>query len=134
MAALAALVADRENGWGSYIVYTVFVFFFLIMAAVLAQLGAPRPLLCAAANACARVLGNGELLYYSTVAIQLGWATQNSYKLLIRNLEPDENSRDVIAWALGSTLMLVLWLLIIFMAAFGRVRRTRKQEQDMAQM
>ncbi|KAG8461950.1 hypothetical protein KFE25_013969 [Diacronema lutheri] len=129
--ALATLVKEDANGWGGYIVFTLFIFVFLAHAAVLAYLGAPRPLCCGPI----KPLGNGELLFYSTIAIQLGWATQNSYNSLIAILEGGSDERlDTIAWAIGAALMLTLWLLILFFALFGNIVRTRKQEQDMAQL
>ena len=103
--ALATLVKEDANGWGGYIVFTLFIFVFLAHAAVLAYLGAPRPLCCGPI----KPLGNGELLFYSTIAIQLGWATQNSYNSLIAILEGGSDERlDTIAWAIGAALMLSL--------------------------
>jgi hypothetical protein len=128
--AIARVAADDANGWGGYIVYTVFVFIFLGFASVLAVRGAGKAILCHPI----KLLGNGELLYYSTVAIQLGWAVQNSYNTLINNAVQQDTRRQVIITSLGATMMLTLWLAIIFTAIFGRVRRFGRQEQDMSQL
>lgn len=127
--ALAGLCADELGGWGEYAVYTGAFALLLAFASALAFLGPPRALCCARVG----VLADAELLFYSTIAIQLGWATQSSYQLLVaRTLE--EQRRGVFVTALGASLMLTVWLLIAFTAVFGRVQRTREQERRLAQL
>ncbi|KAJ1628779.1 hypothetical protein T492DRAFT_1015596, partial [Pavlovales sp. CCMP2436] len=79
-------------------------------------------------------LAQSELLYYSTVAIQLGWGVQNSYQTLIEKLEDRDSRQSIVAIALGACSMLILLLVIIFLLIFGGIRRTAKQERDLAQL
>jgi len=118
-------VCDANNVcWGKYIVWTVFIGFFFGFAVFLAVRGSSRPV-CMDKVQC---LANIELLYFATVAIQLGWAIKNSYQTLIENVAQDTGSTiSIIYWTLGGTFMLIFWLLVFFTAIFGRVHRTPEE-------
>mmetsp|Transcript_23847 Transcript_23847/g.60347 ORF Transcript_23847/g.60347 Transcript_23847/m.60347 type:complete len:307 (-) Transcript_23847:103-1023(-) len=127
---LAKHSAIGADGWGAYIIYTIFAFVYLFIACALAGLGAPRAVCCGGM----KWLAQSELLYYSTVAIQLGWGVQNSYQTLIEKLEDRDSRQSIVAIALGACSMLILLLVIIFLLIFGGIRRTAKQERDLAQL
>lgn len=119
--------------WGEYIVWTVFIGWYIGFAIFLAvrRGGSSRPV-CVDKILC---LANAELLYFATVAIQLGWAVKNSYQTLIENLAEESGSTiDIIYWTIGGTLMLIFWLLVFFTAIFGRVQRTPEEDERTKQL
>jgi len=125
---------DSSDGWGPYIVYTVFTFFFLGFACVLAYRGSATAMCCTPM----KMFAYAELLYFSTVAVQMGWAVKDSYnELIFQTVEQDENTNNrlnIISWSIGGTLMLILWLSIFLVAVFGNVRRSSERENEVRQL
>lgn len=127
---VTAVGTEEIDGWGPYVVYTVFIVVFFVFALILAWKGSSKALCCTGV----KLLACGELILYTTVAIQLGWAVKNSYQELISQLAPDDGTVDAVYWTLGATLMFIFWLLIFFMAVFGRIKKTREEEERTAQL